>query len=122
MKYGFYFDGFLRRKLKEFKRTFRFNDQVLKALRSSQIKVPFNKAWVTYKFKNIVGENSEENFEVSQIIIILVEVICLRFYVVLTVLAPSIWFYTHILKKGNIEKLTRPECSPKKSITFIKRL
>lgn len=95
LKYGFYFDGFLRRKLKEFKRTFRFNDQVFKALRSSQIKVSFNKAWVTYKFKNIVGENSEENFEVSQIIIILV-VISLRFYVVSTVLVPSIWFYMHI--------------------------
>lgn len=82
--------------MKEFKRTFRFNDQVFEALRKSQIKVSFNKAWVTYKFNNIVGKNSEENFEVSQNIIILVEVLCLRFHVVSTVLAPSIWFYTHV--------------------------
>lgn len=91
--------GFLRRKLKEFKRTFRFNDQVCEALRKSQIKVSFNKAWVIYKFNNIVGKNSEENFEVSQNIIILVEVLCLRFHVVSTVLAPSIWFYTRLNKK-----------------------
>lgn len=55
---------FLRRKLKEVKRTFRFNDQVFKDLRSSQIKVSFNKAWVTYKFKTIVGD-MQENPEVS---------------------------------------------------------
>lgn len=64
MKYVLYFDVFLRRKLKEVKRTFRFNDQVFKALRSSQIKVSFNKAWVTHKFKTPVGD-IQENPEVS---------------------------------------------------------
>lgn len=66
-----YFDVFLRRKLKEVKRTFRFNYQVFKALRSSQIKV-FKKAWVTYKLKAIVGD-IQENLEFSQIIIFLAE-------------------------------------------------
>lgn len=105
MKYVLYFDVFLRRKLKEVKRTFRFNDQVFKALRSSHIKVSFNKARVTYKFKNIVGD-IQENPEVSQIIIILDGAIGLRFYVFSTVLVTSRWVFSPFFEKKKIEKLT----------------
>ena len=102
MKYVLFFDVFLRRKLKEVKRTFRFNDQVFKALRSSQIKVSFNKAWVTYKFKTIVGD-IQENPEISQIIIVLAEAIVLIFYVVSTVLLTSTCFFAHFLKTGKLK-------------------
>ena len=85
MKCVLYFDVFLRRKLKEVKKTLRFNDQVFKALTSSQIKVSFNKAQVTHKFKTLVGD-IQENPEVSQIVIILAGAIALRLYVVSTVL------------------------------------
>lgn len=69
-------------------------------------------------FKSIAGLYTE-NPEVSQIIIILAEDIGLRFYVVLTVLVSSSWFFCPFLggkKKGKLKNWHHLDVPQQKSI------